>query len=191
VSADVVLETLRESQTLLSQLGARYAVVGGLALQGWGRVRQTKDVDLLVQVAGKTPEEILAAGRSLGFVPDPKHPTVTLGRATVVRFIREEPRYGLSIRVDLLLAVDPFHAGVIERAALRTVLGLTIPLASCEDLVMMKLAAGRPIDLVDADELLAVNAPGIDRQALRARATQLGLLEDLAAAAARAGIELS
>ena len=48
--------TLGEVLDALASAGARAAVAGGIAQQVWGRIRATRDLDLLVlSVAGERP----------------------------------------------------------------------------------------------------------------------------------------
>ena len=54
-----------------------------------------------------------------------------------------------------------------------------MPVAWCEDLILLMLAAERPIDLADARALIAVNRTDLDLQYLRSHAAGLGLLEAL------------
>lgn len=71
--------------------------------------------------------------------------------------------------------------GFGHRGVARRIDGFTVPVASCEDLVPRKLAAGRAVDLADAEALLAINAPSLDREYLERQAARMGLRERLAA----------
>jgi len=46
--AEAVVATLRQAWTLLTDLHMPAALMGGLALANWGRIRSTQDVDLLI-----------------------------------------------------------------------------------------------------------------------------------------------
>ncbi|MEK7270247.1 MAG: hypothetical protein AAB215_04805 [Planctomycetota bacterium] len=75
----LVLEVLHRALAALRAAGCRPVLVGGLALQAWGRIRQTKDVDLLVQALGAVREAILSAAGSQGLLPDATRPVVSVG----------------------------------------------------------------------------------------------------------------
>lgn len=62
---DELLEiALNKSIALLEEHGYRYAVVGGLAVQVWGPIRVTRDVDLMVLIPrGKIEIEFTSKSR--------------------------------------------------------------------------------------------------------------------------------
>jgi hypothetical protein len=70
---------------------------------------------------------------------------------------------------------------IVDRAVVRSVDGFSVRVASCEDLILLKLAAGRPIDLADARELVEINREKLDMKYLESRAQTLGLAAELAA----------
>ena len=67
-----------------------------------------------------------------------------------------------AIGVDVVLAGSGLEDAFFERAELRTVEGVHVPVASAEDLVTMKILAGRPKDLDDAVAILAARAGDFD-----------------------------
>ena len=76
------------------------------------------------------------------------------------------------IMIDLMLARDAFLQGALARRIRRDVPGFaTTYVASVEDLVIMKLAAGRPQDLVDTINLLDEHS--VDRDYLEIWAATL------------------
>jgi predicted nucleotidyltransferase len=147
---------------LLRRLAAadvKFVVVGGLAVNAWGVVRGTKDVDIVVapeienldrvaEVAvaahghvqqGEallgTPISIasaLASGEQVAIETD-------LGRLDVVQGLEGIPGY------------DELHS----RAREAEVLGVTVAVCSLDDLKKMKRAAGRTRDLADLEDLEA------------------------------------
>ena len=78
------------------------------------------------------------------------------------------------IPVDVGLAgpglEDLFFAGARERVVGKAL----VPVASAEDLVAMKVLAGRPRDVGDVEAILRVHGDGLDMQRIR---STLGLLE--------------
>lgn len=185
----LVLEALRRALAALRAAGREPVLVGGLAIQAWGRARQTKDVDLLLLADAAHRESVLQNARAHGLSPDPVHPEVRIEGVTILRLLYTDPKYGLTIHVDLMEAGTPFLEAVVGRAIRARVQGEDLRLATCEDLVLMKLAAGRPIDRVDATELMRVNAGSLDRGYLRAQAKTLGLDADLGQCEAEAARE--
>jgi len=190
VNGDLVLEALRRSAAALRALEMPSALIGGLAIQAWGRIRQTKDVDVLILAESATPEALVDAACRAGLRPDVRRPVLRVSDAEIHRFVWQDPHYGIDIRVDWMRAAGAFPRSVIARASPRTIEDVELAVASCEDLILLKLAADRPIDIVDAKELIALNADAIDFDYLRACAGELGLAAALANAAGAAGIDL-
>jgi len=60
----------------------------------------------------------------------------------------------------------------------RQIEGVPVPIACAEDLVVMKLLAGRPKDLEDVVAILAAQAEGIDLASLRELLGELELALD-------------
>lgn len=58
-------EVLRTFQRFFDREGVRYALIGGLAMQAWGRSRMTKDVDIAVDRSSQ--ERVLAFTEELGY----------------------------------------------------------------------------------------------------------------------------
>lgn len=135
----------------------RFVLVGGLAVNAWGVVRGTKNVDIVVDpaadnlrrlaelavalhghvqtgemLAGSVPsiEALLAAGDQVMI-------TTALGHLDVVQGLEGIPDYG-SLRA---------HAIEVE------LLGVDVAVCSLSDLRAMKRLAGRTRDLADLEDL--------------------------------------
>ncbi len=66
------------------------------------------------------------------------------------------------IRVDWLKPVVPVYQHVLDAAAPEPWRGRELRVASAEGLIVLKLLANRPQDLVDIDALLAANQGRLD-----------------------------
>jgi Nucleotidyl transferase AbiEii toxin, Type IV TA system len=161
----VVLETLQVVWTALQALHVPMALVGGLAMSAWKRPRFTKDVDLLLAI--HEPDAKVAIGPLLAKGFRSKGPEAMVRLADGSRFIQliyDMPDALLDIQVDLILATSEFHRQAIARRVTlpRAELGFEIDIVSCEDLIVLKLVAGRILDRVDAGELLKANRNSLD-----------------------------
>lgn len=132
-----------------------YVVIGGIAVQVYGHVRMTNDVDL---IPSPTPQNLERLAAALGQLearvlnPGSEHLTIDaqmLPRATLWQLAT---RHG---DIDVLHdapGAAPFSQ-LRERALVITLSDRPIPIASKDDLIKMKRAAGRPIDLSDVAAL--------------------------------------
>jgi hypothetical protein len=136
-----------------------FVVVGGMAAVAHGSAALTQDLD--ITYAGDQPnldrlgEVLVGLGARLRgvaedvpFIPDGR----TLRHTRVLGL--ETP----SGKLDLLAEPDgsPVYAQLRERADRVQIAGVMVRIASLEDLIAMKKAAGRPKDLVAVEELEAI-----------------------------------
>lgn len=162
---EVVLNTLRLAWTTLQSLRVPMALVGGLAMTAWKRPRFTKDVDLLLAIPEPEAKAAVQQLVAKGFRSKRAEGMVRLPDGTrFVQLLYDNPDAVLEIQLDLILATSEFHQQAISRrvALPETELGFAIDVASCEDLIVLKLIAGRILDRVDAGELLKANRDSLD-----------------------------
>lgn len=127
-----------------------YVVVGGIAVQVHGHVRMTNDVDLIPSPAPENFERLAKALTELGarvLNPGGEHlnDARMLPRATLWQL---STRHG---DIDVLHdapGAAPFPQ-LRERALVIALGDRTVPIAGRDDLIRMKRAAGRPVDLAD------------------------------------------
>ncbi len=128
-----------------------YALCGGVAVAIYGVARATQDIDLLVR-----PEDLerlrhvaLACGFALESFPMDFASGITIQRFT--KLIDGQP-----LMLGALLVSTPLeHAWASRQVA--ELEGGRVRVVSCESLIALKLAAGRPQDLVDVQRLQEAN----------------------------------
>jgi hypothetical protein len=139
----------------LAEHGVDYVLIGGLAVQTHGHVRTTNDADLVPAPDPANLERLAAALRSLGarvLNPGEEGTAVTaqmLPRATIWQFVTRDGG------IDVMHEVPGGrpYAELSDRA-LRVRLGeVEVPVAGLDDLIQMKLARGRPLDIADVAAL--------------------------------------
>jgi hypothetical protein len=132
-----------------------YIVIGGIAVQVHGHVRMTNDIDLIPSPTPQNLERLASALEELDaqvLNPGSEHLEIDaqmLLRATLWQLAT---RHG---DIDVLHdapGAAPFPQ-LRERALLITLGDHPIPIASRDDLIKMKRAAGRPVDLADVAAL--------------------------------------
>jgi hypothetical protein len=144
----------------LAEAGVDYLVIGGVAVAAQGYGRSTKDLDIVYAMNAANLERLGGVLVGLGarlrgisedvpFVPDAR----TLKRTAILTL--DTPLGGIDLLVDPHGA-DRYEA-MRERADVVDLDGIELRIASLEDLLSMKRAAGRPQDIADIDALLTVN----------------------------------
>jgi hypothetical protein len=144
---------------VLAEHGVEYVLIGGLAVQTHGHVRTTNDADLIPAPSPANLERLASALRDLDArVLNPGHEDTTvdaamLPRSTIWQFATRDGG------VDVMHEVpggSPYPE--LSERALRVRLGdIDVPVVDLDDLIRMKLARGRPVDLAD---VAALTDPG-------------------------------
>jgi predicted nucleotidyltransferase len=141
----------------LSEAEVEFVLIGGLAVNAWGVVRGTKDVDVVVAPdpanLKRIAEVAVAAGghvqRGEALLGSP--PSIAALLATGEQVAIETDLGRLDI-VQGLEGVPPYKE-LRSRASEAEILGVNVAVCSVEDLRTMKRAAGRGQDLVDLENL--------------------------------------
>jgi len=128
--------------------GVACAFIGGVALGAHGIARSTLDVDVLV-----ADPRVLEADFWIGLDD--------LGKAESRRGDAEDPLVGI-VRfpqspepVDVVVGRSPWTRRILERRTEVQLVDQAVPVVDRADLVLLKLYAGGPQDLLDARLLLA------------------------------------
>jgi predicted nucleotidyltransferase len=153
-SVDAVLRQAAED---LDALGARWAVIGGLAVAFRAEPRFTKDVDIAVAVADDAEAEVIVnrlqvRGYALASLVEQDY----VNRLATARLVR--PQAGTaSAFIDLLFANSGIEDEIVRRADRLEVLPeVFMPVASVGHLIALKALAGRHQDLTDLGYLISV-----------------------------------
>ena len=132
-----------------------YVVIGGIAVQVYGHVRMTNDVDLIPEPTPQNLKRLADALKELeARVLNPGSEHLAIDAQMLPRAVLWQlaTRHG---DIDILHdapGAAPFPR--LRQRALQIMLGdRQIPIASRDDLIKMKRAAGRPIDLSDVAAL--------------------------------------
>jgi len=144
---DAVIERV---QAILDQNRIQYALIGGMAVAARGYPRFTIDFDFLT-----TDRRVLQATlwdelRNSGIGVDVRKGDFDDPLAGVVR-IGTRPE-----QIDIVVGKRKWEQRVIERAEEIEVQGMKMRVPITSDLILLKLAAGGPIDQQDVIRLLAV-----------------------------------
>lgn len=139
----------------LSEYRVEYVLIGGLAVQTHGHVRTTNDADLIPAPGPANLERLAAALRALDarvLNPGEEDTTVDpkmLARATIWQFVTRDGG------IDVMREVPGGRSfAELSDHALRVRLGdFEVPVVGLDDLIQMKLARGRPVDLADVAAL--------------------------------------
>jgi hypothetical protein len=164
-------QLLADVASVLNTYRIDYAVIGALAVAVHGVVRASVDADAVVAAAVPQLRELqskLMAGHLFvelrtGGVNDP-----------IAAMMIVTDRYGN--RVDLLAGIQGLDGGVYQRSITLQPSGIptALKIVGREDLIAMKIAAGGPKDLMDAENCIAVAGDSLNVDLVRKLARHFG-----------------
>jgi hypothetical protein len=173
----------------LEQAGISYMLTGSLAAAYYATPRATQDVDIVIEVEPESLEGLVELLLGQGFY-------VSLDAAqealrTRGQFNAIDPDRGW--KADFIVRKDrPFSRTEFERRQSSTILGVELPIARLEDVVIAKLEwahmGDSELQRRDALQLLERQWIDLDRAYVERWIDELGLEEEWRSLLARAGL---
>lgn len=170
-------DLLSQVDTLLKHSQVEYAVIGGYAVAAWGELRATRDIDLLCNARHLAALKAALVNSDTRFehrVGDPDDPISNVLR---IELGKGDELYEL----DVLAGIRGAPAGILERARLVQIQDLAVPVASPEDIIILKLLGGSARDIDDARSILRIQKRRLDLSLVRQLCPQplMHVLENL------------
>ena len=145
----------------LDDAGVAHMLVGGLTSNYYGIPRATQDVDVVVQLTGRDQLTRVADSLGSGFTIDAQVSFETItGNA---RYVIRLPATPFVVEL-FVLGEDPFQQARFRRRVSIAIpqIGEHVYLPTPEDVVVQKIRWGRPKDLEDAKDVMAVQGEALD-----------------------------
>lgn len=162
---------LRDLAAVLRRRRLRWYVFGAQAASFYGRPRRTEDVDVTVRVPDGRLRSLLSALADATFLPRVPDAEAFAARTRVIPFVHRRT----SMPLDLVLAAAGLEQQLLDRAVRVDLGGVRVPILSPEDVIITKLLAGRPQDLLDVRGLLDLRREALELGRIRG---VLGELDD-------------
>lgn len=175
-----VVATLRAGWDALGRVDVPKAVIGGLALTAWKHARYTRDADVLVAIEERRFDELLAALMAAGFRPRHSPALRVIDGQAIAQFTFQPAEALMPFQFDVLLVASDFQRETVQRAVPWPLAGPggDLLVVRPDDLVVIKLQAGRIIDRADAAMVLRENRGEIDFQRLHREIVRQGLVAE-------------
>ena len=170
---------LIEIAGVFESLSARYAVMGGVAVRVHGIPRPTYDVDFTVALAREKLAVFYKRVMDMGYTVADSYLDGWIDEVAgmpVVKVRMHLQDHGIDI--DIFLAESAFQLSLIARRQQEEIEGSGIYFVSPEDLILLKLVAGRPRDIADIQDVLFTQGQ-LDETYLGRWATALGVADRL------------
>jgi hypothetical protein len=172
-------QALLDFVDVFSALKLPYSIMGGMAVRAHSIPRATWDVDLMIAVEREDLSKVFAAVEERGYtVPD-------VYRGGWVDRVADMPLVkfrvyleGGGVDVDVFLAEEEFQQELLRRSRPTDTDVGRLSVVTPEDLVLLKLLASRPRDLIDVADLFFIQGP-MDVDYMRKWARKLKILDRL------------
>jgi len=155
-------EALAGLARALGRLRVKWYLFGAQAALLYGAARLTADIGVTVQLGDRETVELVRALERVGFRLRVRDVDEFLAKTRVLPFLHP----GSGMPIDIVLAGPGLEELFFKRRRRRTVDGVPVPVASPEDVVLMKVLAGRGKDEDDAVAILAAQ-PKLDVEWVR------------------------
>ena len=158
---------LRELLDRLVAADVRFVIIGGLAVNAWGHVRGTQDVDLVPDPDADNLERLAAALEEVGGRVET--PQGRLAAGAIRTFLAAGDRTLIATDlgpVDVLQGLPqvPAYSKLDAEAVAVDLGGTTVRVCALEALLEMKRASDRPRDRDDLEALEAAHSSGRESQ---------------------------
>jgi predicted nucleotidyltransferase len=149
----------------LNRAGVEYIVIGGVAVIVYGYLRATGDLDLILKLDQENLKKMSKIMKNMGYVErQPIHLEDLLDEANVRKLMREKnfkaftflPSGENPILIDIVMEESLNFQKISEKSVVKSYGGVSIPVVSMDDLIIMKKKAARPQDERDIEELEVV-----------------------------------
>jgi hypothetical protein len=132
----------------------RWYLFGAQAANFHGSPRNTSDLDITIDLGDRATPEFMTELALAGFEAPPFATAAFIASSRVIPIVHKASSYA----IDLVLAGPGFEQQFLEEVVIVQLGSVEVPVISPENLVVTKVLAGRPRDLEDVRELLAIRA---------------------------------
>lgn len=170
---------IRDLVTLFERQRLPYAIMGGIAVRAHSIPRPTFDVDFTLAIPRERLAALFAAITDLGYTVPDQYSQGWVDHVGGMPLVKVRLYLeGRGIDADIFLAENDFQSEVIHRRIEAEVDGLRLFLVTPEDLILFKLLASRPRDLIDVEDILFMQGD-LDEAYMRKWAEPLGIAQQL------------
>lgn len=144
-----------------------YLLIGGLAVSLHGVERATMDVDITVAMNPDNLAHLIETAKELKLAPVLPVPLESLNDLKLLKqwhaernleaFALRSPDLA-GVTLDVLLFPPIEFSGMAQRSMVLEVSGTPVRIVAIDDLIALKRAVGRPIDLADIEHLQRIKS---------------------------------
>lgn len=165
--------------SLFEDRGIEYALMGGIAVRVYGIPRPTYDVDFTAAIPRDSLPDFYDAVEDAGYTVPETYRSGYVDQIAGMPLVKFRLNLeGRGVDVDMFIAETVYQKEVLHRRRREVINGLSAWLVTPEDLILLKLVAGRPRDHADISDIRFVQGE-LDEDYMRGWAGELGVGESL------------
>lgn len=154
---------------VLTRLKVDWYLFGAQAAILYGSTRVTEDIDITIALGSLAPRDVVAAFEKRGFRLRVRDSAGFVDRTKVLPVVHTKS----AIPVDVVFAGPGLEEEFMDRRKVIERRKLDLPVVSPEDLVVLKILAGRPHDYEDLRAVLRGVGAALDRARVTSTLTAL------------------
>ena len=155
---DVLIDLLK----WFKNSSGEFLIIGGIAVSLLTRPRTTQDIDVLTLLDDSQWQAFIRNGRRFGFEARIRN-ALDFARKNRVLLLRHVKS---GVNIDISFGLLPFEEESMKRKIVHQIGTLNVPLPTPEDLVIMKMIAHRPQDMIDVKTIVQT-FPKLDRKRIQ------------------------
>lgn len=172
-------DVVEDFVSLFEDRRIEYALMGGIAVRVYGIPRPTYDVDFTAAIPRDSLPDFYDAVEQAGYTVPESYRSGYVDQIAGMPLVKFRLYLeGRGVDVDLFLAETAYQEEVLRRRRHEVINGLSAWLVTPEDLILLKLVAGRPRDRADISDIRFVQGE-LDEEYMRSWAGDLGVSEAL------------
>lgn len=148
-------------------------IIGGQAALLYREPRFTNDVDITLGIGQDDAERMINLCSELNFRILVDNPFEFISQTMVLPVFDDTSNF----RIDFIFSMTDYEKEAIKRANIINIDGTQVAFCSLEDLIILKLFAGRIRDIEDVSVIIRKN-PQYDRELVRKTLIELGIAID-------------
>jgi len=151
-----------------------YMIIGGQAVLVYGRPRLTRDIDVTLGIDADDFALLEQVCRKLNLKMLPQKPEDFARETRVLPAEQTKSK----IRVDFVFSFSTYERKAIKRTKPVLIDNYPVRFASCDDVIIHKMVAGRAIDQEDVKTILVKNRGLIDLRYVRRWLSEFGKMSE-------------
>ena len=168
-------DVVRDISEIFRELGIDYVIVGGIAVAGWGNLRTTRDVDVIMDLQEKDITNLKDVMKKKGFDVRAEDIKDALKEKSHFTIFDTQSDY----HIDAKGCYKEKEERTLKTKKAVELWGTKIFIASAEDTIANKLVFGSEQDIRDAEGIYVRQSGKLDLNYLEEICRKMGVSEDL------------